>query len=199
MPVRLLPGHGQYANSYVVNGVLIDAGATPMAIEHHRKIIKYIVITHRHYDHMAYLGEAVRLTGAEVLIHEADALGLTDDHVCLSEYYGEHAPGIPAARFIKEGDIIDNLEVIYTPGHTIGSICLYDETSKALISGDTVFGDSGYGRYDLPTGDRDALIASIEKLKDLRIDGVYCGHGAPARERGGVVINKAYHNITMGL
>jgi glyoxylase-like metal-dependent hydrolase (beta-lactamase superfamily II) len=148
---------------------------------------------------MAYLSEAVRMTGAKVLIHEDDALGLTDDLVCLSGSYGEHAPGIPATCFIKEGDIIDDLEVICTPGHTIGSICLYDETSKSLISGDTVFGDGGYGRYDLPTGDRAALIASIEKLKGLRIDGVYCGHGAPARERGGIVINKAYHNITMGL
>jgi len=199
MPIRLLPGHGQYANSYVVNGVLVDAGTTPMAIEHHKRAIKYIIITHRHYDHMPYLGEAVRMTGAEVLIHEADALGLTDDLVSCAGNFGAHAPGIPPTRIIKDGDIIDNLEVIYTPGHTIGSICLYDEVSRGLISGDTVFGDGGYGRYDLPTGDRDALIASIEKLKDLRIDGVFCGHGAPAREKGGVVINKAYHSITMGL
>jgi len=199
MPIRLLPGHGQYANSYVVNGVLVDAGATPMAIAHHKKIIKYIIITHRHYDHMAYLSDAVRMTGAEVLIHEEDALGLTDDLVSLAGHFGAHAPGIPPTRFIKDGDVIDNLEVIHTPGHTIGSICLYDEASKGLISGDTVFGDGGYGRYDLPTGDRDALIASIEKLKDLRVDGIYCGHGVPAREKGGVVINKAYHNITMGL
>jgi len=199
MPVRLLPGHGQYANSYVVNGVLIDTGTTPMAIEHHKRSIKYIIITHRHYDHMAYLSDAVRMTGAEVLIHEKDALGLTDDLVSLAGGYGAHAPGIPATRFIEEGDIIDGLEVIYTPGHTIGGICLYDEVSKSLISGDTVFGDGGYGRYDLPTGDRDALIASIERLIDLRVDGVYCGHGAPAREKGGVVINKAYQNITMGL
>lgn len=199
MPIRLLPGHGQYANSYVVNGVLVDAGTTPMAIEHHKRTIKYIILTHRHYDHMVYLSEAVRMTGAEVLIHEADALGLTDDIVSCARNFGAHAPGIPPTRIIKDGDVIDNLEVIYTPGHTIGSICLYDEVSRGLISGDTVFGDGGYGRYDLPTGDRDALVASIEKLKDLRIDGVYCGHGAPAREKGGVVINKAYNSITMGL
>ena len=199
MPVRLLPGHGLYANSYVVNGVLVDVGATPMAIEHHRKIIKYIIITHRHFDHMAYLSDAVRMTGAEVLIHEADASGLTDDLVCLSGGFGERAPGIPATRFIEEGDIIDGLEVIYTPGHTIGGICLYDEVSKSLISGDTVFGDGGYGRYDLPTGDRNALIASIEKIKDLHIDGLYCGHGAPARKDGDDIVNAAYHNITMGL
>jgi glyoxylase-like metal-dependent hydrolase (beta-lactamase superfamily II) len=179
--------------------VLIDAGATPMAIEHHKNIIKYIVITHRHFDHMPYLAEAVRMTGAEVLIHEEDALGLTDENVCLSMHYGERAPHIPPARYIQEGDIIDGLEVIHTPGHTIGSICLYEAATNSLISGDTVFGNGEYGRYDLPTGNREALIASIEKLKDYRIDGVYCGHGAPARDKGGVVINKAYHNITMGL
>lgn len=199
MPVRLLPGHGQYSNSYVVNGVLIDAGATPMAIEHHKNIIKYIVITHRHFDHMVYLTEAVRMTGAEVLIHEEDALGLTDENICFSASFGARPPGILPTRYIKEGDIIDNLEVIHTPGHTIGSICLYDPATKSLISGDTVFSGGDYGRYDFPTGNREALIASIEKLKDYRVDGIYCGHGAPTREKGGVAINKAYYNITMGL
>jgi glyoxylase-like metal-dependent hydrolase (beta-lactamase superfamily II) len=199
MPVRLLPGHGQYANSYVVNGVLVDTGATPMAIEAHKNVIKYIIITHRHYDHIVYLAEAVRMTGAEVLIHEIDAPGLTDDIFSLAVNFGAHAPGINPTRFLKEGDVIDNLEVIHTPGHTAGSICLYDPVSKSLISGDTVFGDGGYGRYDLPSGDHEALTLSIERLRDYQVDGVYCGHGAPARDKGNIVINKAYQSISMGL
>ena len=198
MSVQLLPGHGRYSNSYIINGMLIDAGATPIEIEPYKDLIKYIIITHRHFDHLMYLAKAVHMTGAEVLIHEEDALSLTDENICLSGSFGERAPGIHPTRFLQEGDIINDLEVIYTPGHTIGGICLYDAASKSLISGDTVFSGGEYGRYDLPTGDRSALIASIEKLQGFSVDKIYCGHGLPALGNGDMIIKRAYHNITMG-
>ena len=77
---------------------------------------------------------------------------------------------------VKEGDMIGDFKVIDTPGHTIGSKCFYDEKSKILISGDTLFRRS-YGRYDLPTGDLNMLCNSLEKLSKLPEETVvYNGH-----------------------
>ncbi|MCK4247341.1 MAG: MBL fold metallo-hydrolase, partial [Methanomicrobia archaeon] len=68
------------------------------------------------------------------------------------------------------------LEVLHTPGHTDGSICLYDEAKKIMFSGDTFFID-GIGRTDLPSGNEEALKESLERLASLDIEKVYPGHG----------------------
>ncbi len=79
-------------------------------------------------------------------------------------------------RTLKDKETLDlgdvKLKVIHTPGHTPGSICLYEPRSKSLFSGDTVFPFGSVGRTDLPGGDAKEIIHSIKRLKIL-----YPGHG----------------------
>jgi glyoxylase-like metal-dependent hydrolase (beta-lactamase superfamily II) len=184
MPVRWIPGSGIAANSYLHNTVLIDAGISPLQIRPFSGEVEVIVLTHCHYDHTARLPEIRNMTGAEVCIHAADAPGLANDLLSAAMLFGERAPPVPASRLLKDGDRVGNLLVIHTPGHTPGGICLYDEVSRDLISGDTVFTDGGFGRTDLPGGDEAALRASLERLAALDVRGLYPGHGPPV-ETGG--------------
>ena len=186
MPVRWIASNTVYANSFVYENVLIDAGVLPMAVEPYAAAIDTIVITHAHYDHIAHVKEIARLCGdAAVCIHEADAPGLTDDARSLSMHFGGRSPGIVPDTVLADGDRIGSLRVIHTPGHTPGGICLYGEAERLLFSGDTVFTGGSFGRYDFPGGDRTALAASIERLSALDIEGLYPGHGEPALRGGG--------------
>jgi hydroxyacylglutathione hydrolase len=141
MPVTWIPGRGFLANSYLVSTILIDAGVLPSGIEPYRGAIDTIVLTHCHYDHTAYLREIAHICHAGVAIHHLDAPGLFEDHLSLALHFGARSPGIAAQRILSEGDRIGPLEVLHTPGHTPGSICLYLEEENLLISGDTVFTD----------------------------------------------------------
>ncbi|MEM2327357.1 MAG: MBL fold metallo-hydrolase, partial [Archaeoglobaceae archaeon] len=81
---------------------------------------------------------------------------------------------------LKGGEIFElgetKLEIIHTPGHSPGSICLYEPKRKWLFSGDTVFAYGSFGRYDLPGGDPEKLIKSIELLSKLEVENLYPGH-----------------------
>lgn len=184
MPVQWIPGDPVFANSYLVGDVLIDAGVTPLAVSKYRDTIRKILLTHCHFDHTAHIKEIALMCKAEVYIHQDDASGLVEDAQSLSMHFGSHSPGIVADTLLKDGDHIDDLLIIHTPGHTPGSICILDETSGDLISGDTVFTDGGFGRFDFPGGRLDDLIRSIERLSQLDIRGLYPGHGEPSRQGG---------------
>ncbi|WP_181391711.1 MBL fold metallo-hydrolase [Methanospirillum lacunae] len=185
MTIKLIPGRGMYANAYLAQGtVLVDAGITPMSVEAHRESIKYIVLTHCHFDHIAYLGPLVSMTGAKVCIHAADADGLREDNLNLAMQFGSHSPGIIPDIILEDGNQLEGLEVIHTPGHTPGSICLYNKETRDLISGDTVFSDGAFGRYDFPGGSRETLSTSLDRVADLEVKGLYPGHGLPALDHG---------------
>ncbi|NLM30437.1 MAG: MBL fold metallo-hydrolase [Methanomicrobiales archaeon] len=186
MPVQWIAGSGIYANSFVYRNILIDAGVPPMAVQPYADAIETIVITHAHYDHIAHLREIVRICGdPAVSIHEADAAGLADDARSLSLLFGARSPGIVPDVILRDGDRVGSLHVIHTPGHTPGGICLYDPETWVLFSGDTVFCGGSFGRYDFPGGDRVALAASIERLTELDVEGLYPGHGEPVTRGGG--------------
>ena len=185
MPVEWIPGTGYFSNSYVYGSVLIDAGATPLMIEPYRDDIRTIILTHCHYDHIAHLREIREMCGgAEVCIHELDAPGLTDQGLNLSMMFGERGPDIGPDVILSEGDEIGGLRVIHTPGHTPGGICLYNSDEMVLFSGDTVFSDGGFGRYDFPGGSIEQLRNSIERLSKLDVEGLYPGHDNPVFSGG---------------
>ncbi|MCQ8893481.1 MAG: MBL fold metallo-hydrolase [Methanolinea sp.] len=184
MPVRWIPGGGFLGNSYLVGDVLVDAGVTPTGVERYRDRIQDIVLTHCHFDHIAYINEIALMCNARVHIHGKDAPGLSSDTMSLSLHFGARAPMRPPDRVLAEGDRVGDLLVIHTPGHTPGSICLLHEDEGALISGDTVFSDGGFGRFDFPGGSRSELQNSLERLAHLEIEGLYPGHGSPV-EKGG--------------
>lgn len=184
MPIRWIPGRGIFANAFIAGSVLVDAGVLPMAVEPYRDEIAVIVLTHGHYDHTAHVREIAHMCSARVAIHEADAPALLDEMYSLSSHFGAHPPGILPDLLIRDGDLVEGLRVVHTPGHTPGSCCLHDEATGDLISGDTVFSDGCFGRYDFPGGSREALARSLDHLAALDVRGIYPGHGFPAEEGG---------------
>jgi glyoxylase-like metal-dependent hydrolase (beta-lactamase superfamily II) len=162
------------ANSYLLltkKPVIIDPAENAEIVLNNLKKhiktenLKYIILTHYHDDHTLATPIIKKETNAKILIHELDTSFL------------DFKPD----KTLKGDEILDlgdcKLKVIHTPGHTPGSICLYEEKSKSLFSGDTVFPDGGVGRTDLPGGNTQQLIESIKRLCKLDVKILYPGHG----------------------
>jgi len=187
--VHKVSGAPYDSNVYLVmdeHPILVDCGMTPDAtlrnIERYidPKKIEMIVLTHCHHDHT---GAAVALreaTGGKLAIdrHEVGALG--DDLATLAHMFGRMAPECKPDEILTEGTVLNlgewNLEVMETPGHSPGSICLYEKDAKVLFSGDTVFPDGNIGRTDLFGGNSKDLIKSVERLTKLDARVMYPGH-----------------------
>ena len=143
-----------------------------------------IIATHGHLDHLWGARWATEQWHTPVLMHEADIPMAT----AMQSQYELFGIPMKAEPFEKENiqpEIIHiqsqmgNFELLETPGHTQGSICLYFPEEKVLFSGDTLF-RMGYGRTDLPGGNIGQLIRSLERLFELPPDvRVYSGHGDP--------------------
>ena len=157
--------------SYIVGcentrqALVIDPGAdvepiVSMAAKENLDIVT-IVNTHGHGDHTAGNAKLKSLTGADIIIHERDGDRYPGADILLSD-----------EKHLRLGDI--TFDVIHTPGHTPGGICLYARGN--LFTGDTLFvGDSG--RTDLAGGDRPTLGRSIRRLMELPDDTVvWPGH-----------------------
>ncbi|MDD3136658.1 MAG: MBL fold metallo-hydrolase [Methanoregula sp.] len=198
MPVQWISEGDLYANSYIYGSVLVDAGVTPMAVKPFRDTIDTIVLTHCHYDHTAYVKEIAHMCKAKVAIHRADATGLLDEMRCLSMHFGARPPGIVPDTMLADGDTIGTLRVLHTPGHTPGSICLWDEEAQVLISGDTVFTDGAFGRYDFLGGSRQELARSLDRISALAVEGLYPGHGQPVDNGGRHHIAAAHQLLRSG-
>lgn len=139
-----------------------------------------IVNTHGHFDHVGANAEVKKATGAEILIHEADAPMLSSLSSSAAAFGLSCSDSPPPDRRISDGDTVSfgtlTLKVLHTPGHTPGGISLHIE--EMVFVGDTLFSGS-IGRTDFPGGDYDTLISSIRtKLFPLgdAVD-VFTGHG----------------------
>jgi hydroxyacylglutathione hydrolase len=177
------------ANAYLVDRhILIDVGMDARSVI--AELGKYvrpgdletIILTHCHYDHTGGAGEVAAAFGAKIAIHEDDAPLLGNPNASASSMFGEKAPSAVPDILLKGGEFFGELEVIHTPGHTPGGICLYSARSKILFSGDTVFQDGSFGRTDLYGGSTQQLIRSIEKLSLLDVSAMYPGHGDIVKE-----------------
>ena len=139
-----------------------------------------IILTHLHYDHTAALDQLQLPDSTKIMMHEADAKAM-GTNASAAHFFGARAPRFHIDTLLRDGTKIDLgdsiLDVIHTPGHTPGSICLYDDHSKSLFSGDTVFPYGGIGRTDLPGGNSHDLIRSISRLEKLEVSVLYPGHG----------------------
>jgi glyoxylase-like metal-dependent hydrolase (beta-lactamase superfamily II) len=166
--------------------VVIDPGddleEIQAVLDRHGLRVTAVVITHAHIDHIGGAARLQRSTGAPVYMNEHD-LDLARTLEVQAGWIGVPAPETP--RFdapAREGDVIRGagraFEVLHTPGHTQGSICLLVAAENKLIAGDTLFRDS-IGRTDLPGGDGRQILASIrDKLLPLSDDLVVVpGHG----------------------
>ncbi len=133
--------------------VIIDPGGEWQEIDQHVKVrnlaIKAILLTHGHPDHTGAIVKCRKLYGAPVYYNKGD-----------QPFIGPHAD-----KYLEEGDEIPvgdlRLKVLCTPGHSLGGICFFETTTKAILfSGDTLFKDS-IGRTDISGGDYDTLMRSI--------------------------------------
>ncbi|MEM3587502.1 MAG: MBL fold metallo-hydrolase, partial [Candidatus Jordarchaeaceae archaeon] len=133
-------------------------------------------------DHSGGLINFVKECSPEVLVFhlEADSIEKGGNGLLLAKEFGLEFTPTKVHRRIHEGEIIKagtlNLKVLNTPGHTIGSICLYDEDKKVLFSGDTVFSQGSFGRVDFPTGDSRQMVQSLTRLSKLDVEYLLCGH-----------------------
>lgn len=176
------------SNIYMIGDTVIDSGTgfnftrlyqAFKLLKIDLKDIRHIVNTHGHFDHIGGNGYFIN---ADVSIHEADAdiVEKGDDKKSYAEFFDGKLKPNEVGRRLKEGDAVraDDMgfEVMHTPGHTPGSICLYDRKSKTLITGDTIFSD-GVGRTDMPGGNEEQLKESIDKLASLEVRRLLPGHG----------------------
>jgi hydroxyacylglutathione hydrolase len=179
-----------------LSGELVERGWT----------LKLIVSTHGHWDHVGdnaavqawTLEQAAHAAehglapaagaggdpatepaiGAPIAVHPLDRHYLIDPKPLFAPF--EIPPSVPALDLVEGGRIRFgeiSLEVLHTPGHTEGSVCLFDRDAGLLLSGDTLFAGS-WGRTDLPGGSEEQMAASLARLSDLA-DGVRVqpGHG----------------------
>ena len=139
--------------------------------------VHLIANSHGHIDHIFDNCPLKRATNAPLAIHPDDAYRLDGRN-----NYGFEIEQVTAERQLREGERVEvgrlAFEVLHTPGHTEGSVCLYEPTHRLLLAGDVLFAGS-YGRTDLPGGDSAAMVESLARLaRDLQDDvRVLPGHG----------------------
>lgn len=148
--------------------------------------VSAVVLTHSHFDHLQAVAAVCEATGAPLLIHSDDAGYIGDTGGTGGDLFGFTHEPLRADRVLRDGDVVEagdlRLQVILTPGHTEGSICLYAPSDGGepphLFAGDTVFAGS-VGRTDFPRGDAHALGRSITgRIAPLPDDTVvHPGHG----------------------
>lgn len=187
--IFLFEGFGLDSNCYLVLGdenFLVDTGdgsrKERLLDFLNKKLdsekLDIILNTHFHSDHVGGNKFIREKTGAKFLA-----------------YKSFKNPEVGADSFIKEGESIGDFEVLHTPGHSPGAICLYSEEKKVLMSGDTIFGSGSVGRTDLERGNASKLQESVKQLDKLDVEVLLPGHGKPALEKGNKIIATACSNF----
>mgnify|MGYP004448367257 FL=1 len=172
---------------------IIDPGYNP------KRIIRYvkeqglkaegIILTHHHSDHTGAALQTGKELGCPIMIHTLDA-----------DMYGE-----PVDVYLEEGQILttgdssEGMEVLHTPGHTEGGICLMCRKDRVCFTGDTIF-NVDLGRTDLSDGSEEKMRRSIRNVVDKWGNDitVYPGHGDPATMKTVRKINKEFLEIING-
>ncbi len=209
---------GSNANSYLIQQTdgtftLVDAGMQPDG----KRILEYItvkmslkpsdvktiVITHCHVDHIRGAAALKAATGARVAVHEEDAGVVSGDRKnpmprgAVGFVFNAVSPllrttPVKPDQNLKENDVIGRLTVLHTPGHTPGSISLYDAESGVLLVGDTA--RFRKGRLEGPppqlTLDKAKAKASIARLSNLDFQVMLSGHGEPLKSKDAPLMMK---------
>ena len=140
--------------------------------------LKLIVSSHRHWDHIGDNAAVIEATGAALAAHVLDRPGIERPEPLYAPF--AIPPSVPAVELAEGGSVrfgSITLEVLHTPGHTEGSVCLLAREEGLLFSGDTLFA-GGWGRIDLPGGSADAMVESLARLARLEESlRVLPGHG----------------------
>lgn len=182
----LAPVHSFSSNCYLVSigdeCAVVDP-STPYSESLVSGRVKYVLLTHSHFDHILEIDSWVNATGAEVIISEKEVDFLPDaTRNCYAFFDGTARGYFGKARGVSDGEELTlggvPFRVMHLPGHTVGSVA-YVFADSAFV-GDTVFAGGGFGRWDLPSGDMFTLFNSIGRVKELPEElTLYCGHGEP--------------------
>lgn len=172
-------------NTYVLikdgSAVIIDPSGRAQylldIVNRENAVLKAILLTHGHFDHIMAVDEILKSSPVPVYLHEADRAAMANEDPQVV-YYFRRRYQFTADHAVEDGEKlnIDGMEftVIHTPGHTAGSVCYM--IGNLLFTGDTIF-DGTVGRWDFPYGDKQALKTSVDKLLKLDPDlTVYPGH-----------------------
>jgi glyoxylase-like metal-dependent hydrolase (beta-lactamase superfamily II) len=164
--------------------------------------VRYIILTHHHFDHSSGAQRLRQATGAQVVMHPTEERFLLDwqsdapqdlevppDQQAVVEQMqrfrkqaAEAVPDLP----VSDGAVLGvgglSLEVVHTPGHTLGSICIYIRAERALFTGDTALGLGTVAISPPPHGDMALYLQSLERLKTLDTAVMLPGHGRPVED-----------------
>ncbi|RJR41219.1 MAG: MBL fold metallo-hydrolase [Deltaproteobacteria bacterium] len=201
-----VPESGMSSNVYALDEgrTLIDAGnyyglLHELSDEFDLSLMERLFLTHCHFDHVGGMGELFDWCNPQVLAHR-NTLGYINFQ------------GVPFMKIMEKAGRMDKvvqlrggekfqagphlLEVIATPGHTAGDICLYEHNNRILFSGDMVFVSPPMENYladaDQKLGDMKDLIASLGRLLPYEVDFLLPGHGDPAFADAGAYVLNAY-------
>jgi glyoxylase-like metal-dependent hydrolase (beta-lactamase superfamily II) len=167
------------------------------------KDITDIVLTHSHIDHIGGVMAVLKESDPTIHLHktEAEIINSGDMTLTLSSHFGVKLPPITIDNLLEEGDIITfgdvNLEVLHTPGHSLGSICLFEKSKSLMFTGDTMFPGGSFGRVDFPTGSPKQLVASLKRLSKINFEIALAGHLQPIRHDASRSARNSYQSAKM--
>jgi len=163
------PGHRRFL-SWLLRGLEAD-GVEPRDVD-------LVVNTHSHPDHCEADVDFVDMARAKVAMHSLEERYLRGEGGLLFKMMGLDPSQLTVHFHLGDSLRLDGVElqVIHTPGHTPGSVCLYWPDEEVLISGDLVF-EGGVGRVDLPGGNGELLKQSIKRVAELKVRYLLPGHG----------------------
>lgn len=215
---------GVNANSYIVvendgSLTLIDSGMpkdgkkildyVKSGMSKNASDVKTIVLTHSHVDHVRGAAALKNATGAKIVIHQLDADYLSGKKKMIAPkgaigfIFGMVSPlmsftPVEADQKLNEGDMAGSLTVIHTPGHTPGSISLYNQERKVIFVGDTI--RYANGKIEGPpaafTQDVEQAAKSVEKISGYDFDVMLSGHGEPLRSNASEKVKELSFRIS---
>jgi hydroxyacylglutathione hydrolase len=197
--IELAPGIYQFrgekpgSHVYLIRGdtknILIDTGvAGKFPVLRHRlaeagvraRDVNLIVLTHEHYDHIGATAFFHRTAVVAAHCLAANKVELQDEFVTFRKYHDQPSKPFWVDVWLEDGSIIDlgnyELQVLHTPGHTSGCICLYEPRAGLLFTGDTVFAGGTLSEIAVG-GNVSDYVNSIRRLSNLKVKQIYPGHG----------------------
>lgn len=222
--ISLLFGYGYNCNGYLITSaegesLLIDSGLGKFDASWGYVVknpteellsclksynVKQIVLTHAHLDHS---GGVASLTpeqreGITIYCHEDERSHLeSPDSLYINPINKFSLDPITITQSLANGDCLVisdyTFEVIHTPGHTEGSMCLYEPDKKILFSGDCVFPEGSFGRVDFPGSNPEKMLSSLEHLASLEIESLFAGHMEPIISNAKTSIQRSYQNAKL--